>query len=64
VKTTILNKLNFVIKLNWVHLSLNFGKLVPSATTQGWFAQLHPNYGICYLLTIQNRGKGSKLQPT
>jgi hypothetical protein len=26
----------FKIKLYWVHLSLNFGEMVPSSTTQGW----------------------------
>jgi len=26
----------FVIKLNWVHISLNFGEMVPSCTKQGW----------------------------
>jgi hypothetical protein len=33
----------FVIKLNWVHLSLNFGEVIPSGTTQGWVCPLVQN---------------------
>jgi hypothetical protein len=36
VKITILKYINIKIKLNWVHLSLNFGEVVLSDTTQGW----------------------------
>ncbi len=48
-------KITIIYIYIWVHLSLNFGEVVPSGTNLGWVCKKHLQNGPIYVQFKQNK---------